>query len=302
VQWLSLEANDTADDAAVSPAPAAVLVRARSSADETTITTVIDALMPDGGPLTLALDIWDTPRGVQYGWYGAQIGIVPTLQTITLTLDLNTGAMTGIRSDGSSIPLGAQFQGLRHGDYTARFQLSAGAMLLTEPNGVFSFSVNDASDVESVQAWTLPAIATPIDRAPETVQAQVATDVQLLGYDLTPQTARPGETVQLTLWWRALQGGIDDRSVLIHLLDAQGERRFQADGPPTAGMRPTNLWQPGETILDARQLTLPPDLPPGEYTLAIGMYRWPSLERLPLIIGGVRQEADIVRLPLRVEP
>lgn len=300
VQWLTLETPDAAAPP-VAAIPATALVQARASADASTITTVIDALLPDGGPVTLALDIWDTPRGVQYGWYGAKIGLAPGTQTLTLTLDLPTGTMTGLLDDGSVIPLGTQFQGLQRGDFTARLQVSAGGVLLTEPTGLFAFRVDDARNLSDAQTWALPPLAATLNRPPEPLQAQIGDDTLLLGYDLLPGSVPPGATVQLTLWWQAVRSTQDERSVLIHLLDASGERRFQADGPPTGGLRPTGLWQAGETILDAREIRLPPDVLPGDYTLVIGMYRWPSLERLPLTINGVRQEGDVIRLPLRVE-
>ena len=47
-------------------------------------------------------------------------------------------------------------------------------------------------------------------------------------------------------------------------------------------MIPTSLWIPGETLVETVALTLPADLPPGDYTLALGLYDENSMERLPV--------------------
>jgi len=56
----------------------------------------------------------------------------------------------------------------------------------------------------------------------------------------------------------------------------------QWDRQPLDGAYPTHLWQPGETLTDPLTLTLPNNLPPGNYRLAIGLYRLDTMERLPL--------------------
>ena len=44
----------------------------------------------------------------------------------------------------------------------------------------------------------------------------------------------------------------------------------------------------------------PADLAAGEYTLVFGMYRWPSLERLPMHNGPTRQADDVARVPITI--
>lgn len=99
-----------------------------------------------------------------------------------------------------------------------------------------------------------------------------------------------------------------DYAVFVHLLDSAGELVTQSDGPPQGGAYPTSIWAAGEQVADARALALPGDLPPGEYTLFVGLYdpaggaRWPAIDaignRAPndavelarIIIGGAPQE------------
>jgi hypothetical protein len=54
------------------------------------------------------------------------------------------------------------------------------------------------------------------------------------------------------------------------------------DGQPCQGLYPTSQWRPGDVVPDRFAVVLPPDAPPGEYPVAVGWYRYPSLKRLPL--------------------
>ena len=51
------------------------------------------------------------------------------------------------------------------------------------------------------------------------------------------------------------------------------------------GDYPTTLWHAGEQILDEHTMLIPADLPPGEYSLAVGMYNPDSGARVPLVEG-----------------
>lgn len=100
--------------------------------------------------------------------------------------------------------------------------------------------------------------------------------ITLLGYDRAGETAQPG---QLTFYWRAEMIPTADYTVFVHILDAPGQRVAQVDGPPAGGIYPTSLWNAGEIIRDVRPL---PELPPGNYTVKVGLYRLDSGARLPL--------------------
>lgn len=83
----------------------------------------------------------------------------------------------------------------------------------------------------------------------------------------------PGDTVHLSLRWRAL-GKIDAYySAFAAVVDKDGHTVARQDGEPQQGRRPTLLWAPGEEIPDEYALTLPPDLSPGRYTVEVGLYR-----------------------------
>lgn len=101
--------------------------------------------------------------------------------------------------------------------------------------------------------------------------------VQLLGYDLNAEGVyKPGDVVYLQLWWQAGDPITTDWTVFTHLLGpakADGSTVWAGrDGKPGNGSLPTTTWSPGDLILDEYQLTLPDDLPAGEYAIEIGLY------------------------------
>jgi hypothetical protein len=133
------------------------------------------------------------------------------------------------------------------------------------------------------------------------IESLVGSDLEIIGYAFPTQPLRPGSSIEWVVWWRARHAISDERSVFVHLLNDRGEVVGQYDGPPTAGRRPTSTWQANDLIVDMRLLQLPSDLPPGNYHLRIGMYHWPSLERLPMRIAGIRQEHDALVIPFVVQ-
>ena len=95
--------------------------------------------------------------------------------------------------------------------------------------------------------------------------------VMLDGYNHL-DTAVPGSVLRLALYWRVERQLDHDYVVFVHLVDAQGTKQAQRDTPPLDGSRPTTTWQAGELIRDDQDLPLPESIPPGHYSLLVGMY------------------------------
>jgi hypothetical protein len=130
------------------------------------------------------------------------------------------------------------------------------------------------------------------------LNAAVGQDIRLLGYDLEPSQVRPGETIELTLYWEAEEVPTGDYTVFTHLLDPFEESRGQMDSQPQGGMYPTYLWDEGERIQDRYMLNVTADAPPGDYEIALGMYTLATLERLPIIDQqGLRAVNDRLIIP-----
>ena len=135
------------------------------------------------------------------------------------------------------------------------------------------------------------------------LEANFGDRITLLGYDLEPEVARPGEKVLLTLYWRAKQSMQRSYAVFAHLLDANSHIVAQHDGLPANWTRPTTGWLPGEVIVDIHSLAPEADILPGEYPLEVGLYDAESNVRLPVLNAIGQVIADRVLLaPLSVEP
>jgi len=115
--------------------------------------------------------------------------------------------------------------------------------------------------------------------------------VQLVGYSLQAG-AELGEAIHLHLVWRVTAASAEDFTVLAHLLDEDGALVTGADAWPVGGAYPTSRWGAGEVVAYNLTLALPASAAPGTYTVQIGLYRWPSLERLP--ISGAENVKDNV--------
>lgn len=110
---------------------------------------------------------------------------------------------------------------------------------------------------------------------------RLGTSIALAGYDLTSDRATAGQPLSVTLYWRALDAPPTDSARFVHVVDASGALRAQADGTPANGQRPTSGWLADEVVSDEVRLSLPADLPAGRYRLLTGLYDAASLARLP---------------------
>lgn len=105
--------------------------------------------------------------------------------------------------------------------------------------------------------------------------------IRLVGYDLA-DGLEAGGTLTVTLYWHADKAPGGDYRVFVHLLDGRGEMVAQHDGPPRWGRYPTLAWRAGDVVPDEHALALPASWVGGPFSLAVGMYRPDTLERLPV--------------------
>jgi len=102
-------------------------------------------------------------------------------------------------------------------------------------------------------------------------------DYQIEG-DITP-----GQQLHLTYTWVMDDLRIEksDYHFFNHLTNENGELLTQDD----AGIVHPVYWRTNDAMISQFYIDLPPDLPPGEYTLYVGMYTWPDIEPVPLSDG-----------------
>ena len=124
--------------------------------------------------------------------------------------------------------------------------------------------------------------------------ASFTDQIDLLGYNLSDRQFASGESLDLTLYWSPRGRPTHDYTVFVHLLDSSGQLRGQADSPPMAGKYPTSVWDAGEVIADLHTLSLAPDLPAGEYKIAIGLYDPETGQRVPIVDEDSQVSGDHV--------
>lgn len=122
--------------------------------------------------------------------------------------------------------------------------------------------------------------------------------IRLLGYGVARTRVRAGGHLHFTLYWQSLAAIREDYTVFTHLLSPEGALLAQVDRQPLQGRVPTSRWLPGGVYADRFDMPLPPDVPPSEARLEVGLYRLATLERLPVVTpDGQRLPEDRVLLP-----
>jgi len=159
---------------------------------------------------------------------------------------------------------------------------------------------------------------------PRRVNARLGDTLWLVGYRLatasTTASTRggarggaqdevaPGDTLLLTLYWRAEEPVERNYTVFAHLQGADGRLVAQQDNPPMRGTRPTSVWEVGTVVEDPYEIRVPLNTPSRDYVLSVGMYdpatKSPSLERLPALGADGRHlpEDRVVLATVHVRP
>ena len=186
----------------------------------------------------------------------------------------------------------------RAGDsFEARYDLRLGPDLTTgrhmlalnvlAPDGHTAWEEDEKLTTVEVLArdrlFELPAdIAYPLDLTLGDV-------VHLRGFGIAPLPAvpgvgvlRPGDILDLTLYWQA-DGPTDlDYTVFVHLVGPDGRPHGQIDRFPGGGAVPTTSWAPGQVVVEEIALPVAANAPAGMYYVAVGLYDATSGGRLPV--------------------
>ncbi len=172
------------------------------------------------------------------------------------------------------------------GAYTVRLTLADGLGFSSGPIGLFKIDIRDR-----VKKFDLPQIS-------KQQKANLANRIELLGYDLPSSQISPGQTLPLTLYWRALAPMDTSYTVFNHLVGSGSNLAGQWDGVPSQGMLPTTEWVQGEIIEDVYHIPVREDALPGIYHLFVGMYDPITGNRLQIVTEPAK---DYVRLDNQIE-
>jgi tRNA A-37 threonylcarbamoyl transferase component Bud32 len=120
------------------------------------------------------------------------------------------------------------------------------------------------------------------------IDANLGNLITLESADLPRDTLRPGETLELTLHWKARVNNIEQPyKVFVHLIGPTGKLATQVDREPQDGRAPTTTWTTGAVVQDRYTFEIPRDAPRGAYQLRVGLYPANNpATRLPVVDPG----------------
>jgi hypothetical protein len=96
---------------------------------------------------------------------------------------------------------------------------------------------------------------------------------RLAGYTVSTVQPASGTTLELTLYWQALDAKSPvDYIVFTHLLADDGHLVAQHDGQPEGGNKPTTSWAPRESIVDYHPMTFQDLEYKGTARIVVGLY------------------------------
>lgn len=107
---------------------------------------------------------------------------------------------------------------------------------------------------------------------PSPMRVRFGDAIELIGYRLPTRAVHAGETLPLTLYWRATSRVATDYKVSVQLRRGAAETWGQRDEAPADGTRPTSGWRRGEIVADDQPVPVYADAPPDAYTLFVKVY------------------------------
>jgi hypothetical protein len=119
-------------------------------------------------------------------------------------------------------------------------------------------------------------------------------EIDLVGYSVYPHEVQTGQALTIEALWQARRTLGKDYVIAVQWLDASGTVQRETIVSSAQPSHPTSLWKADELVRDWLSLTVPPDLPGGEYTVRMGWADaggealrvrrgwWPAGQWLPL--------------------
>jgi 4-amino-4-deoxy-L-arabinose transferase-like glycosyltransferase len=130
----------------------------------------------------------------------------------------------------------------------------------------------DGGDSVTLGEVALAPREAPSD-VPNPVSVNFGGTMELIGYSVSDLSPAAGDTLEVTLYWRALAPMQADYVVFAHVIDpATTTIHAGSDAQPAGWTRPTSNWATGEIVADTHTLRLNDDAPPGIFELEIGVY------------------------------
>lgn len=136
--------------------------------------------------------------------------------------------------------------------------------------------------------WIAPAYRPPEwppgAAIPNRLEVLFGDEFRLLGYELSPSSLEPGQTVDLTLYLEARRAPARDWSLFVHLIDDLDIILSQDDRYPRQGLVRALWLRPGQRWVEHVRLVVPPTaVAPARLALRMGFYDLRTGERMPVL-------------------
>jgi hypothetical protein len=128
----------------------------------------------------------------------------------------------------------------------------------------------------------------PAGQVPNQMAADFADNITLAGYRFSQRRFQPGDSLTVTLYWRARGPVSREYTTFVHLLGANYAMFGGHDDRPSIA---TVEWTPGVVVEDVHTFVVPPETPAGSYQIELGLYD-EELDRLPLLTTEGAEGAD----------
>jgi hypothetical protein len=245
---------------------------------------------------------WPQLPETQFVWQTDLAAAARSLDADPQALDVTVAGLSNDAMDAPSLGLLLKRRDLRVRWVDSGSPLGAGGALLAFPGGgrllvPSSVPLNPVL-AETLAAWGARKTESPhfTDyRLPPLSTADLTltpfeANVALITVTLPAGQAAPGQVSNVLSRWQALEPPYPPLKIFVHVVDGAGIVRAQHDGLDS----PPQFWFPGDLVYQLHPISLPPDLPPGCYTVRLGLYDRHTLARYLLADG--RDALDIATL------
>jgi hypothetical protein len=136
---------------------------------------------------------------------------------------------------------------------------------------------------------------------PNPISVNFGDKLALVGYALDRRVAQPGDTIRLTLYWRALRSMNVNYDLFVHVLGEENQIWANTDGPLTDRATCTNRWQPGALVEETRELRLVDATPSDFYDIELGLHASGRGRLRILAEDGRELDSRLLLTKIRVE-
>jgi hypothetical protein len=121
-------------------------------------------------------------------------------------------------------------------------------------------------------AWIYPSPVLKSGASPEKrvrLDLPLGDELELDGCEIGASSVEPGNRLEFTLRWRALEHPRTRYTVCLRLTDTEGTTHLKEEAEPVSGFYPTIYWVPGKQIMDRYSWQLSDDFQAGRYRLEV---------------------------------